>query len=115
MAAPLGRQRVTWGRSAGDFGDFSGEQPDEPVVVSEVGAVRTLYVYAPSMSQLATALEGMLSEYVTDDDELHVSYSAMPVGWQEQPPRPFGTASWTQITFQYSALVVLRPRSARNG
>lgn len=90
------------------------EVPDEPLVLGEGDGVRTLYCHAPSMRQLMETLTAMLSEHVSDADELHVSYSAMQSGWQEQSaPSPGYAAApgaWTQIFFEYSAVVVLRPR-----
>ena len=58
---------------------------------------------------VAAQQQGVLGEWMTDDAELHVTYNAMQSGFQHHPPQRDGT-QWTDLHFEYSAFVVLRPR-----
>ncbi len=77
--------------------------------------MRTVPCRAATLEDLAAQVATVLSEHAHDDDEAQVSYSEMQVGWQEHPVEPTspGTpaSTWTQVFFEYSALVVLRPRA----
>lgn len=72
--------------------------------------VRVLSVSAPSMQELIDRIAVILGEHLDAGDELHVSFSSMQNGSQEhagqkllQKPQP-----WTELFFEYSALLVLR-------
>ena len=54
-----------------------------------------------------------------DDDELHITYNAMQAGWTEHQPNKGNVIrppqqGWTELHFEYSAMVVLRERSQRS-
>jgi hypothetical protein len=88
--------------------------PDD-LVLAEEGGVRVFYIAAPSMQELVDRLALVLSEHMHDDDELHVTYNAMQFGWQDHPPTKGGLMrraepGWTELSFEYSAFVVLRER-----
>jgi hypothetical protein len=82
--------------------------PDGTVGSEHLG-VRVFSVSAPSMQELIDRMAVILDE----GDELHVSFNSMQNGSQEhagtkllQTPR-----RWTELFFEYSALLVLRARS----
>ena len=91
--------------------------PAGELVLAEEGGVRVFYISAPTMPDLVDRLALVLGEHMHDGDELHVTYNAMQSGWQEHPPTKGGLirrpeAGWTELRFEYSAFVVLRPRPA---
>jgi hypothetical protein len=86
--------------------------PDGTVGSEHLG-VRVFSVSAPSMQELIDRMAVILGEHLDEGDELHVSFNSMQNGSQEHPgtkllqtPRP-----WTELFFEYSALLVLRARS----
>jgi hypothetical protein len=86
--------------------------PDGTVGSEHLG-VRVFSVSAPSMQELIDRMAVILGEHLDEGDELHVSFNSMQNGSQEhagtkllQTPRP-----WTELFFEYSALLVLRARS----
>jgi hypothetical protein len=75
--------------------------------------LRVFSVSAPSMQELIDRIAVILGEHLDHGDELHVCFNAMPNGSQQhagrkplQTPRP-----WTELFFEYSALLVLRAPS----
>jgi hypothetical protein len=83
--------------------------PDGTVGSEHLG-VRVFSVSAPSMQELIDRMAVILGEHLDHGDELHVSFNSMQNGSQEhsrqkllQTPRP-----WTELFFEYSALLVLR-------
>jgi hypothetical protein len=98
------------------------DRDDEPrgwphdVVMAHEPGVRVFWLKADDMQGLVDRLALVLSEHMTDGDELHVTYNAMQSGWQEhagvrgslvRSPK----APWTELMFEYSAFVILRGRS----
>lgn len=79
---------------------------EDPLVYGEAGGVRVLHVRGRSMPELTQQLAMMLSEHMTDAEDVHVSYAAMQSGWQAPP----AGGGWMQLFFEYSAIAVLRPR-----
>jgi hypothetical protein len=45
------------------------------------------------------------------DDEMHLTYNGIQSGWQHDPGRTgwLGPSPHTQLFFEYTALLVLRP------
>ncbi len=85
--------------------------PDGTIGSEHLG-VRVFSVSAPAMQELIDRIAVILGEHLDGGDELHVTYSSMQNGSQEhaghkllQTPRP-----WTELFFDYSALLVLRAR-----
>ncbi len=85
------------------------------IIASEQHGVRVFWIATESMQELVDRLAVILSEHMSDNDDLHVTYNAMQSGWQEHPghnasliPRRGAQAPWTQLNFEYSAFVVLR-------
>jgi hypothetical protein len=83
--------------------------PDGTVGSEHLG-VRVFSVSAPSMQELIDRMAVILGEHLDQGDELHVSFNSMQNGSQDhagqkllQTPRP-----WTELFFEYSALLVLR-------
>ncbi len=79
--------------------------------------MRVFWITAPRMQDLVSRLALVLQEHMLDDDELHVTYNAMQAGAQPHPEVPASTfrrgqPAWTELFFEYSAMVVLRERSA---
>lgn len=84
------------------------EWPSHMVAAEEHG-VRVFWVAAASMQALVERLALVLGERMADGDELHVTYNAMQSGFRQYPPQRNG-GQWTELDFEYSAFVVLRPR-----
>ncbi len=83
----------------------------EGIVGSEHLGVRVWFLTAASMQQLADSLSVVLGEHMDEGDELHVTYNAMQSGSQHHPGKPGllgGRDPYTELFFEYSALVVLR-------
>jgi hypothetical protein len=85
--------------------------PDRTVGSQHQG-VRVFSVSATSLQELIDRIAVILGEHLDDGDELHVSYNSMQTGSQNhagtklvQHARP-----WTELFFEYSALIVLRAR-----
>ena len=95
-----------------DRGEGSSEFPLEQIVSSEHLGVRVWSVQASSMQQLIDQLAIVLGEHMADGDELHVSFNAMQNGSQLRQRHHLLKApeEWTELSFEYSALVVLRAR-----
>ena len=50
-----------------------------------------------------------------DGDDLHITYNALELGWTNHPERKghllrAPEQGWTELHFEYSAMVVLRDR-----
>ncbi len=48
---------------------------------------------------------------MASDDEMHLTYNAIQSGWQHDPGRGgwLAPSAHTQLFFEYTALLVLRP------
>ena len=84
------------------------------MVSSEREGTRTWTVWGSSREELLERVTLIFAEHVHDDDEVHVAYNAMPCGWEEQPASPEDGSRFTELLFEYSALVVIR-RGLRQG
>jgi hypothetical protein len=95
-----------------DDGPPSSEHPLEPIVGSAHLGVRVWSVQGSSMQQLIDRLATVLGERMADGDELHVSLGAMQNGSQLHQRHHLlkPAEQWTELSFEYSALVVLRAR-----
>jgi hypothetical protein len=80
------------------------ELPDG-IVRSEHFGVRVFCLAAPDPQQLADNIALVLGEHLTADDQMHITYNALQTGWQHDP----GRGAHTQLFFEYTALLVLRP------
>ena len=78
--------------------------------------VRTIPCRASTLQDLAAQVATVISEHAHDDDEVQLSYSTVQTGWQEHPVQPAHAgapaSTWTELFFEYSALILLRPRSS---
>jgi hypothetical protein len=83
----------------------------EGAVGSEHLGVRVFCMAAPDAQGLADRLAVVLGEHMAADDEMHLTYNAIQTGWQHDPGRGgwLGRAPHTQLFFEYTALLVLRP------
>ena len=90
--------------------ELPADWPDGIVGAEEHG-VRVFWLAASTMPDLVARLALVLGEHMADGDELHVTYNAMQSGFQHLPPQRDGS-QWTDLHFEYSAFVVLRPRPA---
>jgi hypothetical protein len=81
------------------------------VVGSEHLGIRVFCVAAPGPQQLADQIAHVLGEHLGTEDEMHMTYNAMQTGWQHDPGRAgwLGRPDHTQLFFEYTALLVLRP------
>lgn len=95
------------------------EQPQLPdaTVGSEHLGVRVWSVQAPSQQELVDRIAVILGEHMADEDELHISYNAMQNGSQSRERAHLLKAPehWTELFFEYSALLVLRAHSRSSG
>ena len=68
-------------------------------------------ISAPGAQQLADQIALVLGEHMASDDEMHLTYTAIQSGWQHDPGRRGWLArpAHTQLFFEYTALLVLRP------
>ena len=97
-------------------------EPDDrltELTISEAGDVRVLWVKGSTMQALVDRVAVALQEHMRDHDELHVTYSSMQSGWTQRPGRPGsllrdGVAPYTELSFEYSAFIVLRHQPATN-
>jgi hypothetical protein len=89
----------------------------EGIVGSEHLGVRVFCVAAPDPQQLADQIVLVLGEHLGAEDEMHITYNAIQTGWQHHPGRSgwLGRPAQTQLFFEYTALVVLRPTAPRRG
>jgi hypothetical protein len=94
---------------------MSGEPGPGQIVSSEHVGVRVWSIQATSMQQLIDQLAVVLGEHMADGDELHVSYNGMQNG--SEPHRQHHLLKrpdeWTELQFEYSALIVLRAGGGR--
>ncbi len=92
----------------------SGELPEglEGIVGSEHLGVRVWSVQGQTMQQLIDRISMVLGEHMADGDELHISYTAMQSGSElrERSHLLKAPEQWTELYFEYSALLVLRGR-----
>jgi hypothetical protein len=93
----------------------SEEQPFEQIVSSEHLGVRVWSVQMPSMKELIDQVAVVLGEHMADGHELHVSFNAMQNGSQLRHRHHLLKApdEWTELFFEYSALIVLRDGGRR--
>jgi hypothetical protein len=89
---------------------------DGELTIAEEGPVRVFYIAAPTVQDLTSRVALVLGEHMRDDDELHITYNAMQAGWTEHQPKKGNVIrpperGWTELHFEYSAMVVLRQHS----
>ena len=90
---------------------MSNQELPEGTVGSEHLGVRVFCMSAPDAQQLSDQLALILGEHMASDDEMHLTYNAVQSGWQHDPGRAgwLGRSPHTQLFFEYTALLVLRP------
>lgn len=81
----------------------------EGIIAAQQEGVRVFWIAAASMPDLVERLALVLGEWLAENDELHVTYNAMQSGFRQFPPAR-NRDQWTELHFEYSAFVVLRPR-----
>lgn len=83
----------------------------EGIVGSEHLGVRVFCISAPDAQSLADRLAVVLGEHMATDDEIHLAYNAIQSGWEDDPGRAgwLGRPGHTQLFFEYTAMLVLRP------
>ncbi len=91
---------------------MSDELPDgiEGTIGSEHLGVRVWSMRGETMQELIDQIAMVLGEHMADGDELHISYSSMQTGQQlrERAHLLRAPEQWTEVFYEYSALVVLR-------
>jgi hypothetical protein len=80
---------------------------------SEHLGVRVWAVNGPTQQALIDRIAVILGEHMDRADELHITYNAMSNGSQAKirPRLMRPDEQWTALYFEYSAIIVLRPRS----
>jgi hypothetical protein len=89
---------------------------DEPVEIgleeasSQHLGVRVWSVQATSQQMLIDRVAVVLGEHMDDADDMHITYAVVQNGSQERVrPRVLREPDvWTELYFEYSALIVLR-------
>jgi len=84
------------------------EDTVEQILVDEQEGTRTWAVSGCSREELVRRVTLIFAEHVHDNDEVHIAYNAMQTAWQDQPPRDVEGSSFTELFFEYSALIVVR-------
>jgi hypothetical protein len=95
--------------------DQGADYPDDMLMAHDAG-VRAFWLTAADMQGLLDRLVLVLGEHMHPADELHITSNAIQAGWQQHPGRTGSLlrkpqAPWTQLHFEYSALVILRGRT----
>lgn len=72
--------------------------------------VRVWSVHAISQQELIDRVAVVLGEHMADNDELHITYAVVQNGSQPHVrPRVLRDPDvWTELFFEYSAMIVLR-------
>jgi hypothetical protein len=83
----------------------------EQALLEEREGTRTWTVWAPSREELLQRVTLIFAEHIHDDDEVHIAYNAMQTGWQRHPPNEDDGSTFTELSFEYSALIVTRRHS----
>jgi hypothetical protein len=82
----------------------------EQTLLAEADGTRTWTVWAASREELVQRVTLIFAEHVQDDNEVHVAYNAMQTGWREDPAGEANQPAFTELFFEYSALIVVRRR-----
>jgi hypothetical protein len=85
----------------------------EQALLEEREGTRTWTVWAPSRQELLERVTLIFAEHIHDDDEVHIAYNAMQCGSRQHPPSENDGSTFTELSFEYSALIVTRRRSGR--
>jgi hypothetical protein len=80
----------------------------EEMLAAEHEQTRTWNVSASTREELLRRITLIFAEHVHDDDEVHIAYNAMQSGWRDQPPSSDERSTFTELFFEYSALIVIR-------
>jgi hypothetical protein len=94
---------------------MSDPQDGEPRLdefTSEHRGVRVWSVLATSHQDLIDRVAVVLGEHMADNDELHVTYAVVQNGSEEHVRHRVLREPdvWTELHFEYSALIILRGR-----
>jgi hypothetical protein len=78
--------------------------------VAEHNGVRVWSVLATSQQDLTDRVAVVLGEHMTDSDELYVTYAVVQNGSEPHAQRRMMREPkiWTELSFEYSAMIVLR-------
>jgi hypothetical protein len=68
----------------------------------------TWTVWGSSREELLRRVNRIFAEHLHEDDEIHVAYNAMQSGWRDDPPHAREDSTFTELFFEYSALIVIR-------
>lgn len=90
---------------------MSNQRLPDGTIGSEHLGVRVFCISSPHAQQLADQVALVLGEHMASDDEIYLTYNAIQTGWQHDPGRSgwLGRSPHTQLFFEYTALLVLRP------
>ena len=88
--------------------------PDElsalEAAAAEHDGVRVWSIVAPTQQELAERVAVVLGEHMTDDDELHITHAVVQNGAEARTRRRVlrDNDAWVELSFEYSAVIVLR-------
>lgn len=85
----------------------------EHTLVEEREGTRTWAVWGSTREELLERVTLIFAEHVHDDDDVHIAYNAMQSGWRDHPPSGADEAPFTEVFFEYSALIIVRRRRGR--
>ena len=88
-----------------------------PILIGEERGLRTWMCAGPDRLALMRTVHDVIAEHAREDDDVRVSYTAMQVGWTQHPEIPAARRcaaqpAWTELFFEYSALIIIRDRRA---
>ena len=86
----------------------------EQTLTDECEGTRTWMIWGSSREDLLRRVTLVFAEHVHDDDEVHIAYNAMQTGWRQHPPNENDGSTFTELSFEYSALIVTRRRTGQS-
>jgi hypothetical protein len=77
---------------------------------SQHHGVRVWSIAASSQQDLTDRIALVLGEHMSDDDELHITHAVVQNGSEDRQRRHLmrEPETWTELYFEYSAVIVLR-------
>ena len=84
------------------------------MLVAEHEETRTWTVWGSSREELLRRVTLIFAEHVHEDDEVHIAYNEMQTGWRDNAQHSDDNSTFTELFFEYSALIVIRRDQRRS-
>jgi len=106
-------EEAGWAGEESDADALELPELPEGIAGAEHLGVRVWSIRGSSHQELTDNIATILGEHLGESDELHVSFNAMQTGSREHAGYHLLKADqpWTELFFEYSALIVLRAPS----